>query len=350
MMVVFYHYTFNGISNGKISALTHENSLIEITRYGYLGVELFFMISGYVIFFSALNRTASQFAVSRAVRLYPAYWFAVMFTALFAYFWGGDLMAVEPKQIVWNMTMLQSFFWIPHVDGVYWTLLYEITFYFAVAVLLLFGMQKYLQKLFLAWPFLILAAAFFNFSEMVYLGEYYCYFAAGSIFAILRHNKKPIVWVSLMLSLLLCLDFSVGQAALLTEQKGFYFSPWVIATIILIFFAVFFFQDTEKLQNIILPHSKTLGALTYPLYLIHAHVGYMLINQFATEHNKLIVYIFVVILILLISFVIHFLIEDKLKRVWQRGFEITLGNFLNRVQAFLQFMQQYFQSKRVQRP
>lgn len=350
MMVVLYHYTFNGISNGKISALTHSNSLIEITRYGYLGVELFFMISGYVIFFSALNRTPSQFAVSRAVRLYPAYWFAVMFTSLFAYFWGGDLMSVEPKQIVWNMTMLQSFFWVPHVDGVYWTLLYEITFYFAVAVLLLFGMQKHLQALFLVWPFLILAASFFNLSEMVYLGEYYCYFAAGSVFAILRQNKKPIVWVSLILSLLLCLEFSVGQAALLTEHKGFYFSPWVIATVILTFFVVFLFQGTDKSQNIVLPYSKTLGALTYPVYLIHAHVGYMLINQFATEDNKWLVYIFVVSLVLLCSFLIHLLIEDKLKRLWQRGFELTLGNLLNRVQAFLQFMRQYIQPRLVKRP
>ncbi|WP_164654758.1 acyltransferase family protein, partial [Pseudomonas viridiflava] len=80
IMAVLYHYTFNGIANGKLSSLSHIPELIEFTKYGYLGVELFFMISGYVIFYSARNRSAAQFAASRAIRLYPSYWFAVLFT------------------------------------------------------------------------------------------------------------------------------------------------------------------------------------------------------------------------------------------------------------------------------
>lgn len=86
IMVVLYHYTFNGIENGKISTISHDESLVFFTKYGYLGVELFFMISGYVIFKSATGRTASEFAVGRATRLYPAYWFAVLFTSCFAFF------------------------------------------------------------------------------------------------------------------------------------------------------------------------------------------------------------------------------------------------------------------------
>src|SRR4051812_29624865 len=50
----------------------------EVTRFGFLGVELFFLISGFVILMSAWARRVGDFAVSRFVRLFPAYWVSVL--------------------------------------------------------------------------------------------------------------------------------------------------------------------------------------------------------------------------------------------------------------------------------
>lgn len=100
------------------------------------------MISGYVIFYSAKNRTASEFIVSRAVRLYPSYWFGVLFTSFFAIYWGGDLMAVEPKEILANLTMFQSYLGFSNVDGVYWALNYEVSFYLAALTILILNLKK----------------------------------------------------------------------------------------------------------------------------------------------------------------------------------------------------------------
>ena len=44
LSVMCFHYLFNGIGNGKISSLTHIDGLIDVAKYGYLGVELFFMM------------------------------------------------------------------------------------------------------------------------------------------------------------------------------------------------------------------------------------------------------------------------------------------------------------------
>lgn len=43
-------------------------------RFGYLGVDLFFLIGGFVIMMSAAHGTAQAFTASRAGRLLPAFW------------------------------------------------------------------------------------------------------------------------------------------------------------------------------------------------------------------------------------------------------------------------------------
>src|SRR5205085_2634640 len=54
----------------------------SVTRYGYLGVELFFMISGFVILWSSLHRDVLAFTISRISRLYPSFWVSMVFTIL----------------------------------------------------------------------------------------------------------------------------------------------------------------------------------------------------------------------------------------------------------------------------
>ncbi|MGV9630616.1 acyltransferase family protein [Streptomyces sp. NPDC003487] len=62
-----------GESPKEFSYLVHRAAL-----YGWLGVEMFFLISGYVICMSAWGRSPGQFAVSRISRLFPAYWFVIL--------------------------------------------------------------------------------------------------------------------------------------------------------------------------------------------------------------------------------------------------------------------------------
>lgn len=333
LIVVAFHYTFNGIANGKIDSISHIPSVIEVTKYGYLGVELFFMISGYVIFFSAKNRTAAKFAESRAIRLYPAYWFAILFTSFFALKWGGDLMSVYPSQIVANFSMMQSFVGIGHVDGVYWTLAYEVSFYFAVFTLLFFGLQKYLDSIFIYWPILFCIAMVFGIQEKPYLGGYYYYFSAGALFAVLANKIERRAIFSLVVTYVLCVYFSASKAGYLTDSKGVEYSAIVIGVVVTSFFILFVYQNSKKGRSLNLPMSRMAGALTYSIYLIHAHFGYMFLSQFATEENKVLMYLLTVSIVLTTALAIHLLIEKRLHFVWKKLFHHTIGLPLNHAQT-----------------
>lgn len=91
---------------------------------------MFFIISGFVILMT-LSRTETwkDFVVSRASRIYPAYWAAVLLTfgvVSLASLPGRE--ATLPEALV-NLTMLQDWLGAPRVDGVHWTLSVELSFY-----------------------------------------------------------------------------------------------------------------------------------------------------------------------------------------------------------------------------
>ena len=70
--VMLFHYTFRGYAADDLSPLEFP-LLAEVFKYGSLGVDLFFIISGFVILLTAYNRDAVSFTISRIIRIYPAY-------------------------------------------------------------------------------------------------------------------------------------------------------------------------------------------------------------------------------------------------------------------------------------
>jgi peptidoglycan/LPS O-acetylase OafA/YrhL len=131
-VVLLYHDTW-AFSEMGLGAPTNPTVVTAWTRYGFLGIELFFLISGLVIVHSVGQRRASRFAVSRAIRLYPAYWAAVTFTAILLVTAGGVLGdGVALGRYLVNMTMLTGFVGGTYLDHVYWTLTAELSFYAVV--------------------------------------------------------------------------------------------------------------------------------------------------------------------------------------------------------------------------
>ncbi len=74
MAVMTLHYGIRGFAIGDHVSPLHFPTLGPLVRYNYLGVNLFLIISGFVILMSVQGKGVRGFIVSRATRLYPAYW------------------------------------------------------------------------------------------------------------------------------------------------------------------------------------------------------------------------------------------------------------------------------------
>src|SRR2546423_3808210 len=105
LMVLAYHYTTRF---GELFPLAAAPASFP---FGAYGVELFFVISGFVIFMT-LDRSErpADFLPARFSRLYPAYWAAVLTTTSVLWLFNGPLPAPPASQVAVNLTLLPALF------------------------------------------------------------------------------------------------------------------------------------------------------------------------------------------------------------------------------------------------
>lgn len=151
LSIVLFHYTTR---YHKIYG--HSETLFIKFPYGIYGIELFFILSGFVIFFTMeRTKSVSDYVVGRFSRLYPAYWTAVLVTFMVVALVGLPGRQVGLSDALINLTMLQSFFEVPHVDGSYWTLARELSFYTIMFTLYKFKLLKHINIITSGWLFLM---------------------------------------------------------------------------------------------------------------------------------------------------------------------------------------------------
>jgi len=326
-MVVGYHYLVYGPAKGHID-VSIAGPIGVVARYGYLGVDLFFLISGFVIMNSARNSRASNFAVSRATRLYPAFWPSMLLTALAIALWGANIgLSVSPLQVLANATMAPGLVGMPGVDGVYWSLLYELEFYLLVFLVLLARQGHRLGGLMPLWAVAMLActlAAPTMANKLPFAGGLYAYFAVGAILAEVRHDSRytSIRLLGLSSGTIVIALGSQERAKVVSDIINMEISPRVVTTVVLLWvtlIAAMLFPAVSKAR---LPGSRMLGALTYPVYLLHAVLGYILMSFVITDGNRWLVYPGVFLIILALAAAMN---RVERMPVWKHIFSSAVG-------------------------
>jgi peptidoglycan/LPS O-acetylase OafA/YrhL len=308
LAVLLFHFTgFGGGGAWPDPSREVFAGLGMVTRYGYLGVDLFFMISGFVILMSAWGRGPGEFGISRVVRLMPAYWAAVLLAAALYLVFGmgkGSLSMVLP-----NLTMLQGGLGVGNVDSVFWTLWVELHFYVLMAVLVSVGLTYRRCVLFMsAWLFLGLFAdeGDSKLLKILVLPTWNAYFIAGmALYLIYRFGPTLLLWGFVGVSWLLALHWGAWRAGPVFSgvSDG---GVWIGVTCI---FLVMILVATGRLTWLRWRGLTVLGALTYPLYLTHSQIALPLVRAVYPAVNRWIALAVVMGCALALAYVIQRWIE-----------------------------------------
>lgn len=340
LAVVLYHYTYRGYMQGHFSPVSYP-ALAPVTKYGWLGVELFFMISGYVVLMSAMGKTIKQFFLSRVTRLYPAFWVACTLTFLVMRFFGPRehepfwslAMDVPVREYLANLTMLPEFVGVELVDSSYWSLTVEITFYFVVSLFIGYGLFSKLPAVLLAWLLYCAAAgpvpASTSMLDALLFPKYAPYFIGGMLFYLLQRKSfsprllVPLLGFALLLSMR-CVRFEVRVVQAAFQDTSI--SLAVATGAVVAFYLLFWLLISRRLDLSRFTWLAQLGSLTYPLYLIHAHIGWVVYEHAGTLVNKYLLLGALLTGMLLVAYLINRLVE--------RPFSKPLGALVGRLLAY----------------
>ncbi|MEK6749921.1 MAG: acyltransferase [Pseudomonadota bacterium] len=315
LMVVFFHYTFRAFITGDYTAVRYD-ALSVISKYGYLGVNLFFIISGFVIVMTALDRDWRQFLVSRLVRLYPAYWAAIIATTVAILSFGDAHFSISLKKFLVNFTMFQEWVGVDSIDGVYWTLMIEMKFYLMVLVVIFAKKMDRLPKLLLGW--LLISALYLLFPhtkfgyilDAIFIARWSPYFIAGvALFLIWRKGDSVLLWSMVVCAYVFALAGADSERFAYMQRYRSELDRDIVSGMISAFFIFLAIVARRKMT---FPKSRLLiaaGAVTYPLYLCHQYIGYMALNMFESYFNKYVLLILVFTISLLLAYSLHRFVE-----------------------------------------
>ncbi|SDK76425.1 acyltransferase family protein [Streptomyces indicus] len=287
LMVAAYHYGGRG---GEITDAWGSSAKVQFPTahewfaLGCLGVQIFFVISGFVICMSGWGRTLRSFFASRASRLLPSYWAAVVLvTAVFA-LPPVVYKAVSPSDFLVNLSMLQMPLGADRVLGVCWTLWAEIRFYalFALCIVLPGATRQRVVLFCAVWT---LAAAIADAADsalldLVLMPEYAPFFIGGmGLYLVYRDRRDLTAWGIVAVSWLTGQHYAVRELYQAPSDEIFAYRPSLaIIGVVTLGFAAVAAIALGWLGRVDWRWLTTAGALTYPFYLVHEHLGWVAVR------------------------------------------------------------------------
>lgn len=343
---MLFHYFSLWFPPNKTTSYYPYGKSYDFFHFGYLGVEFFFMISGFVIAFTLTQTNGFvEFWKKRFIRLFPSMFVCSSITLiLFLLFDSDNLIPYSHSFInflvsitfispqIANKILLQFNISGNYINGSYWSLWPEIQFYFVASSLYFLNKKNFVKNIayfsliifWLNFSALIIfentltintlhlsfnhqqIESYKNLSNTVFNYLYYSmYFLIGILFFQLYSREK--VMISVMLIILSAFSLLIYENYINLNQ----FLPFYILAGMLVLFAVFILFH-NKLSFLAIKPITSIGIASYSLYLIHEPIGILLINKYAGLFGKLdFLFPFLVILLLIFFSLFSFRYIEK---------------------------------------
>ncbi|MGK5732826.1 acyltransferase family protein [Streptomyces sp. URMC 124] len=328
LMVVAFHLLAYDGTGWTTSVKGHFPSTYLLSYYGWLGVQLFFLISGFVICMSCWGKRVGDFAISRVTRLYPAYWFAVLVTALSLWLLPGVRDVPTLSNLAVNLTMLQDAMGVDRVDSVYWSLWVEVRFYLLFVLVAWKGITYRRLVIFcLGWAVAGLFAAKVDneLLTMVVMPEHCWYFIAGiALYLIYRFKPNALLWTIVAGCFLLGQHFLVAAHRSNQYYAGYKAPLWPALILLAGIFAVMAAVAVGLTNSITWRWLPTAGTLTYPLYLLHEDIGWIFIRHTERRLHPYVIVAILIVGLLIVSWLVHRCIERPVGRWMRQKLKVSL--------------------------
>ncbi|TFZ55159.1 acyltransferase [Methylorubrum sp. Q1] len=295
-LVVLYHLACTAwmVPSSEAATLIGQPipfpALLPVSSEGWVGVPMFFVISGYVIAYSASHASALRFLTGRILRLVPGIWFCATVSFGLALLFDPEAVRVLFERYVRTLVLFPVPRWI---DGVYWTLGIEIMFYGLVYALLFLNRFERVEPVILAvgvisagawllaatplWPDLgrIISTRIAKLALLTHG----CHFAVG---VLVWSAVRSGLTAPRLAGLAVCLAGSFLQirydAGFVGASLGLDRSPttpWLLFAVFMVLFCLSIRANTALTDAFpgLGRRFRDLGLATYPLYLLHTFVG-----------------------------------------------------------------------------
>jgi len=261
-VVCFFHFT-----NGAPDYLPDDNFIKQVFSYGHYGVQIFFVVSGFILPYSLykLNyriKNFKNFFLRRLIRLEPPYLLSIFLVIALAYvsmlspFYRGKPFTLDWNNFFFHFGYLNAFLNESWLNPVYWTLAIEFQFYLILGVLYNFFKDSSRPvQLLILFLFLILSLIIKDNNLIFHHAPMFIMGILTFLFFIKKIEIKSYVAIAFALGLIVFFTADIESVvAGLASMILIFVLSWPVK--------VFLF----------------LGKISYSLYLIHVPIGMRIIN------------------------------------------------------------------------